>query len=166
MKKNNLQVVNMENMLNQLTEVNMQTAQNIQSVSQMMNQVCGKVAELETNMDRMNDRVEHLENGVHITPYQTEAICDATHKRVRDLIGDDEDEYTKYHKAVYGDIWGQLRRNHGLCRKIGMTPKRNYDDIMDAIPSLYPRGGMTKLRADADARAEARRKARAKGYDA
>lgn len=157
--------------LSRTVAINYDTSKNIEFLRNRMEQsekllggLSNKVTDIEQDVSGLNDKVFQLEQNEEITTAQSGTIRKCAQKRIIDILGDDPYERQKYFKTFIQRLYGDTRKHAGLGSQIDRTKKCDFQRCLDYIESWNPSCGSTELRAQADANAEARLKARENGY--
>jgi len=131
----------------------------------MIGCVSGKVDTLSGSMSDIDDRITNIEQSEEITTSQVENILTAVHRRIFEIIGNDEYEVHKYFRIFAQRLYSSARRNAGMGSSVSRTRKRDYQRVLDYVEAWEPRNGCTALKYEADVKAAARKMAKKNGYE-
>ncbi len=146
-------------------EKSREIAKELEKVTHYLDVIIDDVNAINASIRDIKDEIFRLKYAEEITDEQERKIVIAAKEKVNNLLNNDTNEIDKYFKVLVQKLYADAHKYAGLGSKISCTKKGNYQVVMDYIDEWYPECGCAELKVEADARAEARRKARDAGYN-
>ena len=137
----------------------------VSDVAQGVDGLRSDIKQTNDAMAEIAERVQRLEYNEEITYTQQMELKRAANKRVKELLGSNPDDWARYARTFIPRCYAENRGN-GVVIPIAATRKGDYEDALNGIRAWIPDMGVGELKAQADERAAARRRARDQGYDA
>lgn len=134
-----------------------------------------RVNRIESKVDIVEKRVDHIEHNEEITYEQQNIINGLISKRVYQVLKlnqsptkwteDEQLIYAKYGRTFRRRLRSEVSNKGHLAYPFRTTAKGNYDAACRDIMAWFPRNGDDELKAEIDKRAEANRIAKEQGYE-
>lgn len=134
-----------------------------------------RVNRIESKVDIVEKRVDHIEHNEEITYEQQNIINGLISKRVYQVLKlnqsptkwteDEQLTYAKYGRTFRRRLRSEVSNKGHLAYPFRTTAKGNYDAACRDIMAWFPRNGDDELKAEIDKRAEANRIAKEQGYE-
>ena len=166
-KKNEAKSMENKTGVMNISEVNNVINKSIGTISVLLDGISSAVSTIETNMSSLSSRVDRFEllyESDEISTDQAKSIRTAATARIHEILGNDDDVWTKYARIFYARLYGDARKYASLGSEISRTKRSNFQRVLDFIEAWSPAGGSTKVKTDADRKAYYRVKAREAGY--
>lgn len=155
-----------ENLLEKLMEVNMQTAGNVNALSQQLGIISNKVDSLGTEVASVKDRMQTYEDAIRVSRPQADSIRRAIHSRACDVLDikykdgvvtdDSIRSDTVYKPGFISKIYSDARKFSLLGTPYYETARKDYGAVLDYINGWLPQVGVEGYKSYLDARRRAK----------
>lgn len=160
--------------MQQLTNLVGQTSMNVNALLGKIGDISQRVENFDNRMGKIENRMDSLETKEEITYEQQNTIDSLISQVVYNRLGigsssskwtDEEREINaKYGKLFRRRLRKEVSNKGNLAYPFRTTKKGHFVDACNDIEAWIPRNGVAALKKEADANAEANRKAKEQGY--
>ena len=157
-----------ETMLDKLMEINLQTAGNVNALSQQLGIISGKVDNLGLEVADVKDRMKTYEDAIRVSRPQADSIKRAIHARACSVLSiryqdgiatpDSIWNDTLYRPGFISKIYSDARKFSMLGTPYYETAKKDYGAVLDYINGWLPQVGVEGYKNYLDDRRRAKEK--------
>lgn len=166
--ENNYEVMETVNQLALVTKENSQNTaiilKSLDSYNKMFVSVANSITNVNDKIDKLDSRIDNLEQNEEITTEQSERIRSCAQMRISEILGDDPLDRKKYYRIFIQHLYHDTRAYAGLGSKIDRTRKSNFQSCINYIEAWLPNCGISELKNRADNNAKANREAKNLDY--